>query len=150
MLNLDGVYSINTSPVLDALPNEKSGSVLWAKDKTTYVLTWRPVEPSKNEDDRDNQRLVALDRSIQFLQASNLNVVTSEVSQPIRETVQGFGVIYKNFQIKTEAIVSKGLTATFLCSETNKDFILGVVFTDDPASALADTLSKFKCTKAPA
>lgn len=144
-LNLDGVYSINTSPVLDPLPNEKSGSLLWAKGKTTYVLSWRPKEVSKDEEERDNQRLVAIDRAMQFLQASNLNVITSEISQPVRETNQGFDLIYKTFQIKTEEIVSSGITGTFPCSET--DFILGIVFTDDPPASFADTLSRFKCVK---
>ncbi|MSQ32449.1 MAG: hypothetical protein EXR59_04335 [Dehalococcoidia bacterium] len=147
-LNLDGVYSVNTSPVLDPLPNEKSGSLLWAKGNATYVLSWRPKEDSKNEEERYNQRLVAIDRAMQFLQGFNLNVLTSEVSQPVRETNQGFSVIYKTFQIKTETIVSKGITVTFLCSETNKDFIIGIVFTDDTITAVTDTLSRFKCTKA--
>ena len=146
-LNLDGVYSISTSPVLDPLPNDKSGSLLWAKGITRYALSWRPKEDSKDEEERNNQRLTAIDRSMNLLQSSNPNIVISEISLPQFENVLGFNLVFKTFQIKAGETISKGLASTYLCSETSKDFLLGVVFVENPRVTLSETLSKFKCVK---
>ncbi len=146
-LDLDGVYSISTSPVLDTLPNDKSGSLLWARAISRYALSWRPREDFKDEEERNNQHLIALDRSINLLQSSNPNIILSEMSLPATETLAGFNVTYKTFQIKAGETISKGLASTFLCTETDKDFLFGIVFTEDPKASLAETLSKFKCVK---
>ena len=133
--------------MLDPVANDKSGSLLWAKGITRYALSWRPKEDSKDEEERNNQRLIALDRSMNLLQSSNPNIVISEIGQPQSENMLGFNVAFKAFQIKAGDTISKGLASTYLCSETNKDFLLGIVFVDDPKVTLSETLSKFKCVK---
>lgn len=146
-IDLEGVYSISTSPVLDPLPNDKSGSLLWARGIQRYALSWRPALDIQDEEDRNNQRLVALDRSTNLLQSSNPNIVISELSEPQSENILGFNVIYKTFQIKGGETISKGLASTYVCNETSKEFLLGIVFIENPKTTLSETLSKFKCVK---
>src|SRR5262249_45211190 len=105
VIHLDGVFSINTSPLLDTLPNEKSGSMLWGKGAGRYALSWRPPDSFKSEDERNNQRLVSLDRSINLLQTSNPNLIVSEMSQGSTENMSGFDVVYKTFQVKARDMV---------------------------------------------
>ena len=147
-LDLDGIYSISTAPILDPLPSDKSGTLIWAKGIMRYALSWRPPEEAKDEEESNNQRLVSLDRSLNILQVSNPGVVISEISQPATENILGHSVTFKTFQIKAGETLSKGLASTFFCAETSKDFLLGIIFTEDPKATLSETVSKFKCVKA--